>query len=220
MGKINVHIANAGKYFTQTELGIIQSATKSAQEYISDVFDFDYDVDLMIVTPSFLMNTIPEDGISGRTYHSQLIAVTLNKQQADITEDTLFETICHEMSHSLRWQKLPEYSRTLFDAMILEGLAVVLEEQALISTNRQSKQFFLQEMQRTSKEGIETMIAILKDDFSSEQYDYETIFYTGNDTLPRWAGYKLGYYFAKKNIEDKQTTIPEATLLSYSKFSS
>ena len=44
----------------------------------------------------------------------------------------------------------------MFDGMILEGMAVVLEEEA--------------------------MITALKDNFSCTAYDYNTIFYTGDDS--------------------------------------
>ena len=65
--------------------------------------------------------------------------LSIDKQQRKISEDFVFETICHEMSHSLRWEKLPEYAETMFDGMILEGLAVVLEEEAMVKTGRQDK---------------------------------------------------------------------------------
>ena len=39
--------------------------------------------------------------------------------------------MCHELVHSLRWEKVPEYAETMFNGMILEGMAVVLEEEAM-----------------------------------------------------------------------------------------
>ncbi|TWP19961.1 hypothetical protein EUA63_02545 [TM7 phylum sp. oral taxon 348] len=41
--------------------------------------------------------------------------------------------MCHELAHSLRWEKVPEYAETIFDGIILEGMAVVLEEEAMIT---------------------------------------------------------------------------------------
>ena len=40
MGKINLLIANANYNFTSRELSVFKSATESANEYISDHFDF------------------------------------------------------------------------------------------------------------------------------------------------------------------------------------
>lgn len=218
MGKIITHIANGSHYFTKVERGVIQNAVKAAEDYVSDVFDFDYEVDLFVTPPSCLPATIPEDGVGGRTYNSRLIVITLNKQQAEINEDMLFETICHEMSHSLRWEKLPVQATTMFDGMILEGLATVFEEKALSDTKCRTKQFFLKEIQNTTQEAIDTMLDHLRNDLLSEAYDYERIFFTGDEKLSRWAGYKLGYYFVKKYLDVYRFDVTRATIQSYSEF--
>ncbi len=218
MGKIHLLITNANQHFVNTELKVFQAATKKAEAFISDNFEFDYEVDLIIATPSFLLSTIPEDGIGGRTYHSRMIIAVIDKQQKPISEDTVYETICHEMSHSLRWEKLPEYSKTLFDGMILEGLAVVLEEKAMADSGHKNTQFFLKEVQSTTQPEIDRLIKVLKNNLHDEDYDYSTVFYTGSDILPRWTGYKLGYYFVKKYLEKTNETISQATLASYRKF--
>lgn len=144
--------------------------------------------------------------------------LSIDKQQRKISEDFVFETICHEMSHSLRWEKLPEYAETMFDGMILEGLAVVLEEEAMVKTGRQDKQFFLKEMQKTPQAEIDKMIAVLKDKLEGKVYDYNKIFFTGDDILPRWAGYRLGYYFVKQYLHQTDQNIVQATLASYKDF--
>lgn len=218
MGKINLLVTNANAKFSEEEIKIFENATRASEGFINDLFDFDYDVDLVISSPSFLMNTIPEDGISGRTYNSNLIMAVVDKQQANITEDMVYETICHEMSHSLRWEKVPEYSKTLFEGFILEGLAIVLEESAITAAKTTSRQYFLKEIQNTDQDTIDRMIIELSDSFNNENYDYDTIFYVGSETLPRWAGYKLGYYFVKKYLQETGEAIAQATLASYKKF--
>ena len=218
MGKIHLLVANANHNFTDTELKIFRKATKQAEVFISYNFDFDYDIDLIIATPSFLIRTKPGDTTGGQTYHSRLIMLVVDNTEQAITEDHVFEVICHEMSHSLRWEKLPEYSKTMFDGMILEGLAIALEEKAMADTGRKKIENFLKEMQTTPQSEIDKMIESLKDSFYDESYDYNTIFYNGSDTLPRWAGYRLGYYFVKKYLEETGETINQATLGSYSKF--
>ena len=194
-------------------------AAKQAETFVSSAFaHFDYEVNIIVTTPSFLLPTIAEDGVSGRTYHSRLIILSIDKQQHAINEDFVFETICHELSHSLRWEKVPEYAETLFDGMILEGLAVVLEEAAMAATQRPTTQYFLNTMQKTSIEEINSMIATLKDTFNSMDYDYTRVFFTGDNTLPRWAGYRLGYYFVKQYLEKTNRTIVQATEDQYQTF--
>ena len=88
MGKIHLHIANAHHTFTTAECAIFERAAKQAETLVSSIFaHFDYEVDLIIATSSFLLPTIAEDGISGRTYHSRLIMMSIDKQQHAITED-------------------------------------------------------------------------------------------------------------------------------------
>ena len=215
MGKIQLLIANASGYFSETEGVRIRTAAGAADAYITDAYPFDYSVDVVVAPPSYLMSTIPEDGIGGRTFSSRLIMLTVDKQQADISEDVIFETICHEMAHSLRWEKLPEYSKTLFDSIIFEGLAIAVEETALQDMGREHQQFFLREMQGTSKAEIHTMINALGSSLDSEDYEYDAIFFTGNDVLSRWAGYRLGYYFVKTIMQEANIPIDQLVVASY-----
>ena len=214
-----LHITNANQIFTKAEIAIFKNATQKAEVFISAAFtQFDYEVDMIITAPSFMLPTIPEDGIAGKTLHSHLIMLSIDKNQHEISGDFVFETICHEMSHSLRWDKVSEYAETMFEGMILEGLAVVLEEEAMIKTKNQSKQFFLNEIQKTSQQEIDQMIAILKGNFDDKIYDYDKIFFIGNNSLPRWTGYKLGYYFVKQYLYRTGQNITQATLASYKEF--
>ena len=111
---------------------------------------FNYDVDIVVVTPSFLLPTITEDGIAERTYNSRFIIISINKHRHQINEDFLFETMCHKLAHSLRWEKVPEYAETMFNGMILKVLAVILEEKAMNKFKQYNKQFFLREIQKRS----------------------------------------------------------------------
>lgn len=43
-------------------------------------------------------------------------------------------------------------------------------------------------------------------------------FFTGNDKLPRWSGYSLGYYLVKKYLEKTHKTIEEAFADKYEDF--
>lgn len=219
MANINLLIANSTGNFTDDDIVAIEAAGADAEKFIANNFKLDYQVDVIITSPSYLMKTIPEDGIGGRTYNSRLIIIVIDKKQLPISQEIVYETICHEMSHSLRWEKLPEYSDNLFKGMVFEGLAVALEEQALRDQGIIDSQFFLKTVLETSEAQYQDMINTLKGSFESKNYDYETIFYTGNDTLPRWAGYRLGYYYVKKYLEASGRNIEQATLDSYEAFS-
>jgi uncharacterized protein YjaZ len=64
---------------------------------------------------------------------------------------------------------------------------------------------------------LDEIIAHLKNELGSKNYDCETIFYTGNKSLPRWSGYKIGYYFVAQYLAKSGESINTATLASYSK---
>ncbi|PID33130.1 hypothetical protein CR969_02360 [Candidatus Saccharibacteria bacterium] len=220
MSNIKLYVANASNTFTDDDIKIFENAAQEAEKFIHKYFDFDYQLDLIISEASFFMPTISEDGIGGRTYQSRLIIINIDKNQKEISQDFVYETICHEMSHSLRWEKLPEYSETLVDAMVFEGLAVVLEEKALADQGRTPKQFFLKQVQDTPQSEIDDIYRALEPKFGYgyEEYDYHKVFFDGDDALPRWAGYKLGYYLVKEYLKDSGQTIEEATLASYKNF--
>ena len=211
MPNINLHITNASQHFTPAEIKAIRNAVVLAESFIKSHFTFDYPVDIVVHGKSRLMATIPEDGITGRTYDSRFIIIVIDKSQHPVTESSVYETICHELSHSLRWEKLPEYSTNLFQGMILEGLAIALEGKALNELQAATPQFFLKSITETTDAEYEAMINQL-------QSDFETIFFTGNETLPRWAGYRLGYYYVKQYLQATGRTIEQATLDSYALF--
>ena len=51
--------------------------------------------------------------------------------------------MCHELAHSLRWEKVPEYGETMCNDMILKVQAVILEEKAKNKCKQYNKQCFL-----------------------------------------------------------------------------
>jgi uncharacterized protein YjaZ len=215
---IKLHIANASKQFTSDDHRIIQNAVNSAWDFLDKSFKIDYDVDLVITEPLYILPIIPEDGITARTYKADYIMLCINKSQHEISEDFLFEIICHEMSHSVRWSRVSEFANTLFENAIMEGLAIVLEETALKESSKNNQQYFLTAMQETSKSTIEAILHEFKDRLHSERYDYEKDFYAGDDNLPRWSAYSLGYYLVKEYLDKTSSSIFDATVASYSEF--
>lgn len=215
---IKLYVANAGRQFTLDDMDIFQDVVASAWSFLDRHFRIDYDVDLVITQPLPILPTIPEDGITARAYKSDYIMLTVDKTQHEVSEDLLYEIICHEMSHSVRWNKVPEFADTLFENVMMEGLAVVLEEAALQDSNRNNQQYFLSAMQEVTKPTIDLIVREFKDRLHSSHYDYERDFYTGDKSLPRWSAYALGYYLVKEYLSKTDDTIFDATTASYSEF--
>jgi uncharacterized protein YjaZ len=203
--------------FTSDDYRVIQSAVDSAWDFLDKHFKIDYDIDLVITEPLSILPTIPEDGITARAYKSDYIMLGIDKSQHEVSEDLLFEIICHEMAHSMRWDRVPEFANTLFENAIMEGLAIVLEETALKS-GRTKQQFFLTAVQETSKATIDLITREFKDRLHSKHFDYEKDFFAGDKNLPRWSAYALGYHLVKGYLDKTNDSIFDATIASYSEF--
>ena len=212
MYKINMLLTNAnGNLSDKTEM--IKRAVKTAEAYAFPKLKIDWDVD-MIITNHMTFTLIPEDGVGGRTYWSDLIAVCIDEQKA--TEFKLTETLIHELCHAARWGKNDEWMNTLFDGLIFEGIATYFEAEFV--KDRKEKQLFVKTVLERSDEENEKILEKLRDQLDSNCYDYDTIFFSGNDELPRWAGYSLGYYLVKKYLEKTGKTIENAFADEYADF--
>ena len=58
----------------------------------------------------------------------------------------------------------------------------------------------------------------LRGQLDSNYYNYDTIFFNGNDKLPRWSSYSLGYYLVKKYLEKTNKKIEDAFADKYAEF--
>ena len=72
-------------------------------------------------------------------------------------------------------------------------------------------------LERTDEEN-EKIYESLREQIDSNYYDYDAIFFNGNDDLPRWAGYSLGYYLVKKYLEKTGKKIEDAFADKYADY--
>lgn len=204
--RINLYIADAQKVFSENDRKAISSGVKRAKYYTISKLHIAEDIDI-VVTPDLPDFLIPEDYLGARTYTGNFILLSFAKDH--IIEDLVYEVVCHEMCHAARWQKNDEDMKGLFDGMILEGLAVVFEEQAV--KNQRTKQFFLQTMMSRSDEENIDSLKRMNSDLDNKYYDYFSMFIFGDrkKEIPRWAGYSVGYYLVKKYLLETNKTIEE-----------
>lgn len=104
----------------------------------------------------------------------------------------------------------------MFDGLIFEGIATYFEAEFV--KDRKEKQLFVKTVLERSDEENEKILEKLRDQLDSNYYDYDTIFFNGNDKLPRWAGYSLGYYLVKKYLDKTGKTIEDAFADKYTDF--
>ena len=204
MNKINLFITEANNNLSAKK-SLILNAVKMAEEYAFPRLRIDWDIDIVITNRAYEF-VIPEDGVGGQTYASDFILISINEDK--ITENILAETLVHELCHAARWGKNDEWMNTLFDGIISEGIATYFEFEFV--KGKPEKQLFLKTVVGRSDEENKKIYEELESQLENERYDYQTIFFNGNDKLPRWSGYSLGYLTVKKYLEKSGKTIEEA----------
>lgn len=212
MNKINVLLANSNGNLRNIEQ-MIKEAVKEAELYAFSRLNINWDIDL-VVTNHMPFVLIPEDGIGGRTYWSDLITFCLDEEK--LAKSKMTEMLVHELCHAARWGKNNEWMNTLFDGLINEGIATYFE--AEFAKNLEETTIFIKTILERSDEENKKIFEKLCDQLESTSYDYETIFFNGNDELPRWAGYSLGYYLVKRYLERTGKKIEEAFFDKYADF--
>ncbi len=212
MSKINVMITNANGKLDNL-ISTIDEAVHNAETFAFEHLGIDWDIDVL-VTDCLYDIIIPEDGVGGRAVSHDFIELSINTEQ--VTGDAISEMLVHELCHAARWGKNNEWANTLFDNLICEGLATSFEAQYV--KDKGNRQFFLDTVLSRSEEDNQKIINQLQPLFDSTNYDYNQIFFSGSDQLPRWAGYSAGYYLVNKYLESTGKTIEDSFADKYSLF--
>lgn len=212
MNKINILLTGAnGNLSNKKEM--IEKTVKVAEEYVFPKLKIDWDIDVL-VTNRLHDIIIPEDGVGGLTITADFIEFAINQEKA--TENLISEMLVHELCHAARWGKNNELISSLLDSIISEGIATYFEAEFI--KNRNERTIFIKTILGRSDEENEKILDQLRDRLDSNEYDYNAIFFTGNNKLPRWSGYSLGFYLVKKYLEKTGKTIEEAFADNYVDF--
>lgn len=136
--------------------------------------------------------TIPETGEGGYTPTGDWIQISLDltgktHEVRTVIEKRLPATIYHEMNHIKRWNTVG-FGATFIENLISEGLACAFE---LEQAEHDVKPFFL-----ASESEIKELFTVVasSNDRIQNSYSYFDWFTVGNTEIPKWLGYKLGYY--------------------------
>lgn len=211
MNKVNILLTEAnGNLLDKRE--IIKTAVKKAEKYVFPKLKIDWDIDILVTNRIPMI--IPENGAGGFTFSADFIRINIDDEKA--TENLISENVVHELCHAARWGKNDEWIKSLFDGLLFEGLACVLEDE--FANNNPEKTLFIKTILERSDEENEKILAVVRDKLDSNEYNYDEIFFNGNDKLPRWAGYSLGYYLVKKYLEKTNKRIEDAFADRYADF--
>lgn len=144
--------------------------------------------------------TIQSTGETGYTPTGDWIQVTLDVTGKKFPVETVIEkrlpaTIYHEMCHIKRWQTTG-FGSTFTEELVSEGLACAFEMEKF---EHDIKPLFV-----ASKVEIEKLLNLVRSNSERIQnnYSYYDWFTTGNKDIPRWTGYKVGYYLVSEVLKN------------------
>ncbi|SFD84232.1 DUF2268 domain-containing protein [Paracidovorax konjaci] len=141
-------------------------------------------------------STIPELGAGGYTpsAHRVFLPIDVRRHEADPVAfgHALRGLLAHELHHCARWAG-PGYGNTLGEALVSEGLACLFESEWGVG----GPPFYARSL---SPAQIETFSALARTHWDRTDHGHAQWFFgTQPDTLPRHAGYALGYAMAVRH---------------------
>ncbi|MFA5986664.1 MAG: DUF2268 domain-containing putative Zn-dependent protease [Parcubacteria group bacterium] len=143
---------------------------------------------------------IPETGEGGQVWSKELVMIYIDPSRSvaelqKIIETQIPATIYHELNHIARGNFLSKeelgFHHNLSKAVISEGIASYFAHEKWSQAQMPWTKY--------SETEIQDLLSIYlsRDISDDDQYDHEKWFY-GTGDLPRWIGYKLGYYFVER----------------------
>lgn len=143
---------------------------------------------------------IPSTGETGYTPSADWVQITLDLTGKTHAIDTVIEkrlpaTVYHEVNHAKRWSTTG-FGSTFREELVSEGLACAFEIERF---DHDIPPLFL-----ATDEEIADLLKIVESNRErmATSYNYHEWFVQGSEHIPKWLGYKLGYYIVKKVLKD------------------
>ena len=164
MNKVNILLTEAnGNLSNRKEM--IENAIKMAEEYAFLRLNIAWDIDILVTNRIPMI--IPENGAGGYTFSADFIRINIDDKKA--TENLISENVVHELCHAARWGKNDEWIKSLFDGLIFEGLACVVEVEFV--KDRSEKSLFIKTILEQTDDENEKILEKLRDQLDSNCYD-------------------------------------------------
>ena len=191
-------------------LGELNHALQLASSHIKFCY---LDINL-VPNQSWLI--MPEFGFGAITYSPNLLYISVDSSACTkkaITEE-FGAMVVHELNHVARLAKLNIENWddvTFLEDAVQEGIAVLFQEllypKSAIYINNDVM------------DDIDGWIGKAKENYNKKRNEYDRDgWFFGSETLPRWAGYTIGYYLVKKYYDSNKISLQELTELPASKF--
>lgn len=200
---INLHILNSSGSLTPFAENIRRVFDQSIKKITSKIPISDVDV-VVYDNPD---STISEIGIGGYVPSKNMVWISINPafpSLAQSIEKELGGTLAHELHHVLR-SRGPGYGKTLFEALITEGLADHFD---LEVNGGKPKPWSV----ALDDNQIDKLSQKAKKEFIKKKYDHNAWFFGSKaKVIPRWTGYSLGFYligvYLRRNPKEKASSL-------------
>lgn len=187
---IKFHILNTSGKLNKYKNKILDKAKESLSE-IKNFIPID-NVDVVICSKK----VFPQIGVGGYAPDANTIFLYIDTEYQHLDssiETQVLRILAHESHHCLRWRS-PGYGKTLYEAMITEGLADHFE---LEVTGKMPQPWSL----ALKDDKLQEMEEKAKPSYWAE-YDHSLWFYGTNvNEVPNWTGYSLGFKFVNEYIK-------------------
>jgi hypothetical protein len=146
---------------------------------------------------------IPEIGFGARTNSTQEIQVVLDPSSPNLpgalgTE--LFPLLAHELHHVARF-RTAGFNSNLLESIITEGLA----DQFSIELAHVDPPIWSTAL---SGNQLESWIERSRAEWFNSSYDHDAWFFGSTPTVPRWAGYSIGFELTRRYLVAHATRRP------------
>jgi len=190
------------------------SELKHALQLASSHIKFTYlDVNLV---PNQDWLIMPEFGFGAITYSPNLLYISVDSSACTkkaITEE-FGAMVVHELNHVARLAKLNIENWdevTFLEDAVQEGIAVLFQEllypKSALYVNKDVM------------DDIDSWIIRAKKVYNKKRNEYDRNgWFFGSETLPRWAGYTIGYHLVKKYYNSNKISLQKLTVLPAEKF--
>ncbi len=205
MKVLRLHLLNADGHLT-SNLAVIESAVRRAEDIARNTLNLNA-VD--IVCSDDPASAIPETGMSGFAAAPQLINLFIDASRK-LDENELYYTICHELMHIKRYEG-PGFGSTLLDAMIFEGLGVAFEKEVSSDGSFLSRYI-------DSKQDNRALVRRVTPHFDDTYFDRLHWFIAESAELPRWTGYRVGYWIVREYCRSKHKKASSIALEDFDSF--
>ncbi|ASN07064.1 hypothetical protein CFK40_19615 [Virgibacillus necropolis] len=158
----------------------------------------------LFIFPSNLENEqlrIDFNGLAGLAHQNKLFLFVSSQP----TDKEIQALLTHEYNHVCRLNYLNQEEKTitLLDAMILEGLAemAVHERMGKEYLAKWTSMYSLEHALKYWKGEVESNLHLQKGSIRHQQFMY------GNDSIPKWMGYNIGFHLVCSFVENTTCTV-------------